>query len=255
MISPGDIEAIERATLAGLGCDPAPEMPAWLLPRINAPMGRAKSAVPVRHDAPADRSLLEMIEASYREAGLEPAFRMADAPGLGATKNLLAAMGFGPGLRPTHVMIAELTDVTGVSDLSPTLGKTADRDWISCFAGPGFDPDEGRDRVAVLSGARNTLFGKMTWEVQAAAVGVGNYNHGWVSIHGMRTAVSHRGQGLAAAILAELARAGLERGLSRAVLQVEEGNWSALNLYRRAGFRSVWRYDYWKSDPVGQARD
>lgn len=248
MITPADIESIERATLAGLGCDPVDELSGWLLPRVGGPMGRAKSAVPLRHDSPADPLVLRSIVRSYDEAGLAPAFRMADAFGLSPVRNLLAGMGFAPDLRPTHVMVAELEDVTSVSEAEAGFEPKADPDWAGVFAGPGFDPVEGAERVQTLASARNTLFGRVTVGAHPVAVGVGNYNHGWVSIHGMRTAMPHRGKGYAAAILAGLARAGLERGFTRAVLQVEEGNWNALNLYRRAGFRSVWRYDYWRAD-------
>ncbi len=247
MISPGDIEAIERATLAGLGCDPVDELPGWLLPKVDAPMGRAKSAVPIRHEMLADQRMLQAIAASYAASGFRPVIRIADAKGLGGTRNLLAGMGFGPELRPTHVMVAWLVDIARVSDLEATFGSTTDQDWASVFAGPGFDPEEGAARVRILAGARNTVFGRVTRNGFAAAVGVGNFNHGWVSIHGMRTAQSARGRGHAAAILAGLAKIGLDRGFTRAVLQVEEGNWGALNLYRRAGFKTAWRYDYWKA--------
>jgi len=165
-------------------------------------------------------------------------------------RNQLAGMGFGPGLRPTHVMVADLQSVADLSDTVADFEPKADPDWAAVFAGPGFDPVEGMERVRILASARNTLFGRVGVDSHPVAVGVGNYNHGWVSIHGMRTAMSHRGKGYAGAILGGLARAGLERGLARAVLQVEEGNWNALNLYHRAGFRSVWRYDYWKADRV-----
>ena len=246
MIAPGDIESIERATLAGLGCDPVDELSGWLLPRVKAPMGRAKSAVPLTHDGFAGREILEDISARYGADGFEPVFRMPDAPGMGQVRNLLAGLGFAPDMRPTRVMIADLDDVACFTELEATFGQSADSDWAAVFAGPGFDPEEGAQRIRVLASARNTLFGRVTRDGAAAAVGVGNFNYGWVSIHGMRTAEAFRGQGLAGAILAGLARIGLEREFTRAVLQVEEGNSSALNLYRRAGFATLWRYDYWR---------
>ncbi|OYU70088.1 MAG: GNAT family N-acetyltransferase [Alphaproteobacteria bacterium PA2] len=246
MIAKGDIEAIERATLAGLGCDPVAESAGWLMPMVPAPMGRAKSAVPTRHDRSIHPGQADAIIAAYRTAGLDPIFRMPDAAGHAQTRNLLAGMGFSPSLRPTLVMVADLDAVAQLTQAPANFETAPDEGWGAVFAGPGFDPVEGQARVRVLASARNTQFGQVELDGQAAAVGVGNFNHGWVSIHGMRTAQSARGRGYAAAILAGLARIGLDRGFTRAVLQVEEGNWSALNLYRRAGFRTAWRYDYWK---------
>lgn len=247
MIAKGDIEAIERATLAGLGCDPVSEAHGWLMPMVPAPMGRAKSAVPTQHDQSLDLAQVVDIMSAYRAAGLDPTFRMPDAPGHLHTRNLLAGMGFGPSLRPTLVMVADLDAVAALTHAPASFDTIADETWGAVFAGPGFDPVEGQARVRILASAKNTLFGRVDLDGQAAAVGVGNYNHGWVSIHGMRTAQAARGRGFAAAILSGLARYGLERSFTRAVLQVEEGNWSALNLYRRAGFKTAWRYDYWKA--------
>ena len=214
---------------------------------VPAPMGRAKSAVPTQHEQSIDRAQAEAIISAYRSAGLDPIFRMPDAAGHIQTCNLLAGMGFGPSLRPTLVMVAELQAVAELTQGPANFDTVPDESWGAVFAGPGFDPVEGQARVRVLASAKNTLFGRVDLDGQAAAVGVGNYNHGWVSIHGMRTAQAARGRGFAAAILSGLARNGLERGFTRAVLQVEEGNWSALNLYRRAGFKTAWRYDYWKT--------
>jgi len=245
LIAPGDIESIERATLAGLGCDSVQVLDGWLLPRVKAPMGRAKSAVPIRHDLLLDPAGLETITSAYAVDGLKVMFRVPDAAGMMSVRHLLAGMGFGPVLRPTHVMIADLTDVAQISDSTAIFTSEPDPDWSAVFTSPGFDPDDGAARVQALARARNTCFGRVNIDGMAVAVGVGNYNWGWVSLHGMRTALAFRGQGHAATLLAGLARIGLEQGLSRAVLQVEEGNWSAFNLYRRAGFRTAWRYDYW----------
>jgi ribosomal protein S18 acetylase RimI-like enzyme len=45
---------------------------------------------------------------------------------------------------------------------------------------------------------------------------------------------------------ATLARAALDRGFERMVLQVEAGNATALRLYARCGFTTAWAYGYWE---------
>ncbi|MEI6439163.1 MAG: rod shape-determining protein, partial [Alphaproteobacteria bacterium] len=173
MISKGDIEAIERATLAGLGCDPVTEVSGWLLPRLSAPMGRAKSAVPIRHDLDSDPAMINHIISAYREHGLDPMFRMPDAKGLNVTRNQLAGMGFSPSLKPTHVMLADLKAVAALTQALANFETVADANWGAVFAGPGFDPVEGNARVRVLASAKNTLFGRVDIAGQAAAIGVG----------------------------------------------------------------------------------
>lgn len=62
----------------------------------------------------------------------------------------------------------------------------------------------------------------------------------------MRTDQASRGRGLAGRVLAGLADAAIHRGMERSFLQVEDGNASALALYRRAGFETAWYYEYWR---------
>jgi N-acetylglutamate synthase len=76
-------------------------------------------------------------------------------------------------------------------------------------------------------------------------VGVAAFGHGWASVHGMRTDVTRRGQGLAGRVLAGLGGAAQARGIEQVFLQVEEGNSAARSLYRRFGFKPAWRYFYW----------
>ena len=62
----------------------------------------------------------------------------------------------------------------------------------------------------------------------------------------MRTDQAFRGRGLAGRVLAGIAAVAEQRGIARAFLQVEDVNTPALALYRRAGFETVWSYDYWR---------
>jgi len=78
------------------------------------------------------------------------------------------------------------------------------------------------------------------------AAGAGAFSHGWSSVHGMRTNQACRGRGLAGRVLAGIADVAAQRGITRAFLQVEDVNAPALALYRRAGFETVWSYDYWR---------
>jgi len=78
------------------------------------------------------------------------------------------------------------------------------------------------------------------------AVGVACFAHGWIGIHGMRTAPEWRRRGCAAQVLIALSREGQRRGTGRAFLQVEESNAGAQALYVRAGFSTAWAYDYWR---------
>src|SRR5687768_2300713 len=62
------IEAIERATLAAVPPQRLEEWGGWLLALDDGTVGRAHSAVPLRHGAPPE-DVLGTLEARYREAG------------------------------------------------------------------------------------------------------------------------------------------------------------------------------------------
>jgi ribosomal protein S18 acetylase RimI-like enzyme len=128
---------------------------------------------------------------------------------------------------------------------SVDLASTPDEAWCEAFLGEGFDPVDGACRIDALRRGRDTVFASVRDGDQAVAVGAGSFSHGWASIHGMRTARSRRGEGLAARVLAALAQAAEARGLARVFLQVEEDNAAARALYRRAGLTPAWRYFYW----------
>ena len=80
-------------------------------------------------------------------------------------------------------------------------------------------------------------------EGRAVAAGFGVFERAHVGIFSMRTQEAARGRGLASAVLHALASWGLELDAQTAYLQVEEDN-SALRLYARAGFQTVYGYHY-----------
>jgi ribosomal protein S18 acetylase RimI-like enzyme len=247
-----DTEAIERATLAAVAPRAVEELDGWLLPFDSGTVGRAKSAVPLRHQAPTDAAgLAERIRQRYAAQGLGAAFRIADLACFGALQEALQERGYQRG-KPTLTQTGDLRALLALSLDAPGEVDTApDAGWASVFLGEGFDPIDGESRVQALSRAAGTLFGSVREDGRTVAAGAMALGHGWASLHGMRTETSARGRGLAGRVMAGLAQAALARGYRLVFLQVEAGNAPALALYRRAGFTSQWTYEYWTQDPVG----
>jgi ribosomal protein S18 acetylase RimI-like enzyme len=247
MIDAADIEAIERATLAALSPRNMEERDGWLLPFEPGTIGRAKSAVPLRHDR-ADPAIVPVIEERYAAQALAPRFRLAEEASLAPLHSALRLRGY-RAEQPTRVEIAAAAAAASPSgDAAVALSAVADEAWASVYLGPGFDPVDGACRVRAFRRARDAVFAQLRIADETVAVGTAAFAFGWASVHGMRTALAYRRRGLARCVLGALARAALDRGIDRIVLQVEEANSAALALYAGAGFRPAWRYRYWLAE-------
>ena len=244
--SPSEIEAIERATIAAVANDVHEVIGPWILGLRPGSIGRAHSAAPLSHNLVRDEGLITRIEAAYRARSMGAVFRLPEVEGLAGVAEALVARGYTP-TQPTLVMGADLSDVAKVADPSPViLLESPDAAWAAVFLGEGFDPEDGAQRVAVLSNSPGAVFAAVRDTERTHAVGVLSLSDGWASLHGMRTVQGRRGQGLAGQVAARLAKAALARGLTQVFLQVEAGNAPALALYGRAGFARLWRYQYWR---------
>ena len=274
---PDAVEAIERATLQAVRPDVVETLPGWLLPMDAGTVGRAHSAVPLAHPTGAIlqaqlAAQVPEIAARYRAHGLSPVFRLPDVTdGLDevAGVNRLHAAVLEQGatrVEPTWVMTAPVTSLAAmrVPDHRCPVHVTADTQpspaWQALFLGEGLDPVDGAHRVRLLSRAQQTLFVSAHVEGETVACGAATFGHGWMGVHGMRTAAAWRGQGHAGRVLQTMARlaasqtwpldpdgsTGIATAVQHVFLQVGTGNDRALALYKRAGFTPAWQYAYWR---------
>ena len=241
-MDPADIESLERATVEAVAPPDTLEISGWLLPFDDGTIGRAKSAVPLRHDV--DTSALDEVEAAYRQRGLKPAFRLADVAGLAEVTAEIGRRGY-VGQQPTLVMSAPSARAAEVAVPFADLLDHPDEAWGSVFLGEGFDAVDGAHRVRRLTDAPDALYGAVREGGRTVAVGVLSFGHGWAGIHGMRTALDRRGSGFASRLIALFGSAAQARQIDHIFLQVEEAN-PARRIYERAGFAPAWTYRYWR---------
>lgn len=245
MPSATEIEAIERATLQAVAPQVVETLPGWLLPMDTGTVGRARSAVPLHHDAP-DLALLETVLARYAAMGFKPAFRLPDVPAFEAFQAVLRARGF-VREQPT---LTQTRSIAGLLTTDPTpaaeLADEPDAAWMAMFLGEGLDPVDGASRARSLSRATGMLYASLRENGQTLACGAASFGHGWLGVHGMRTAAAQRGRGLAGTLVQAMAREAAHRGIRQIFLQVDASNAPALALYRRLGFTTAWPYAYWR---------
>jgi ribosomal protein S18 acetylase RimI-like enzyme len=230
---------IERATVAACAVRVQEELPGWLVPLEPGSVGRARSAVPLRHDG-VELAAIGGIVARYAARGLAPQFRLADVAGLDAVRAALEADGF-VARSPTSLQLAAAEEVAASAGAGGVVlaGSVAD-EWLRAFASSARDVE----RSALVRRLGHTTFASAHAGGAAVAVGAVTFAHGLGSVHSMRTLPEHRRRGHAARVLSALASAALARGVTELVLQVEVDNHAAVALYRRAGFAALWRYRY-----------
>ena len=249
-LAPDDIDAIEQATLAALVPNHLAQWRGWLLPFGTGPVKRLRSAVAL-WQAEVDRSNLRQIEARYADAPCPMLWRVSDLPHFAPLRQHLLALGYraDPVMR-VEVQIADCQHLLKLAASNTVeLTERPGADWPALYADAVSSASEGAERVASMSRAASSRFASLRQDGQTLACGVAALSHGWLSIHGLRTREDQRGRGHARQLLRAMAEAALDQGIRRCFLQVEEDNAAALALYRRAGFATVWRYQYW-SRPV-----
>ncbi len=240
-----DVQGLERATAAAVSPEAVEELDGWLLAFDSGSVNRAKSAAPLVHTA-CHEAVVGKIAARYAAHGFAPLFRLPALACFDGVRRELTLRGYSAE-RPTLVQLGAVSAMRAAFTQTPADVATApDAAWAALFLGEGLDPVDGASRVAKLSRAQGSLYASVREAGATVAAGAAAFSHGWVSVHGMRTAPAFRGRGLAGRVLAGLAEAALQRGLERVFLQVEAGNAAALALYQRAGFATAWAYEYWR---------
>lgn len=243
------IERMERATLAAVSPRQVQEIPGWLLPMDPGTVGRAYSAVPTTHTPP-DWAVLDSIAQRYLVDGWTPVLRLPDIASWQSVQEQLGSKAWRRG-KPVCVMTVPVNTLCERAvKLLPagmhfTLEDQASRQWTDMFLGEGMDPVDGASRAQALARSTSTRFASVFRDSEMLACGAACYSFGLLSAHGLRTALAHRGQGLATAMLGGMARAAQVQGITEAFLQVEADN-PARALYERLGFSLAWQYSYWK---------
>lgn len=259
---PGRLAAdIERATLDAVPPTYREELQGWLLGIDQGTVWRAKSAAPLLHLSSLAEST-EQVAARYRDAGLQPCFRLPDLPELQGVHTCLTQQAYSPG-SATHVQWVDAAELEShlvaanialsrdrSSARAPCDGRVLlsdfpDPAWCAVFLGDGFDPVDGASRTEILKRAAHACYASVQEEGRTVAVGMGSFSHGWASIHGMRTLPESRGRGHARSIIGRLLHEARRRQLGRLFLQVENANQTARSIYGSLGFKDLWTYRYW----------
>ncbi|WP_103500206.1 MULTISPECIES: GNAT family N-acetyltransferase [unclassified Streptomyces] len=212
---------------------------------------------------------LERIVAWYAARGL-PALIHVPTGGAGG-RELLAERLEGLGWRAEKPAVVKVAPLAPLADRAPDprveLGRELTDRWLRGY--PNAHRDEAAARLLLPAGpsvrfatvaapsadapAGDTPTGggpEPQRNERPAAVGRCVVDGRWAGFAAIEVAPDQRRQGLARAVMAELARAALAEGASFAHLQVERDNAPAHALYARLGFTDHHHYHYRRA-PLG----
>ncbi len=248
-----EIDAIERVALSAWPAAEVRALGGWRLRFMLGVTNRGNSVWMSREPEGLELDpRIREVERWYQARGVPPMFQVTplSPPAL---EDTLAARGYRRH-SPTTVMVA---DADRVGRLPTNQGVSAacepalDEAWFELSGRGGRFQGEASGVYAGLLGRLGDHAGFARARLAGGpigAVGLGFAAPPWVGVSSMLTVPALRRRGLAAAVLAALARFALERGAPRLYLQVESDNAGAIALYEFAGFTPLYAYRYRRRD-------
>ncbi|WP_314171930.1 GNAT family N-acetyltransferase [Streptomyces winkii] len=211
---------------------------------------RANSVLPLDDSGLPLAEALSRARRWYEARGLVP--RVQVTTGGERTDELLAAELEERGWSGERHALLRVAALAPLADRQPDarvlLGRTPGAGWFSLYRRAGRMPRTARK---VLTGGPSVWFATVpateadgTAGPGTAAIGRCVVDGRWAGFAAIEVAPGHRRQGLATAVMAELARAALAEGASAAYLQVERDNDAARALYDGMGFADHHAYHY-----------
>jgi len=240
MPSPADVAELEAVAYDVWRAPEVEELDGWRLRFGHGVTGRANSVWPNGDGRSPLAERIELAERWYAARGLPALFQLTDAARPTGVGDELARRGYELRGPPVSVEAAPLAGVGAATTGDAEVSPDPDARWIGLWTGA-----RGFDRLdvvrAILTGSPgHTGFARRG----DLAIGRGVVVDGWLGITSMVTVPEARRRGHARAIVHALARWAASLGARRALLQVEETNEPARELYRRVGFVQSHTYRY-----------
>jgi ribosomal protein S18 acetylase RimI-like enzyme len=245
VLSDIDKERIESAALRAWPALEDVPLESWRLRYSEGFTGRANSVQTPPGSSASISSRVAEAEQWYAARGIPCAFRLTpfSEPGL---DGFLATQDF-KRVKPTNVLWSEAESLAAPG-LSERLQFASLDHWTQVFASlsglSGGPPPALRRIVATISVP--TLLGVLMDEsnAQPVACGLAVAEGDFVGLFDLVVERNARRQGHGTELVQQLIGWGIDRGATRAYLQVQGDNFRASNLYQKLGFDSAYQYWY-----------
>lgn len=207
---------------------------------------RANSVIPCNELK--EHSLEDAIDeviAHYRERGHSPAFKITESSAPPNLDSALDSKGFSKQM-VTHFQTIEIEECPDFEDYYIVeINESPDANWITAYSTLGnFDSHTLDVRLGIIN--RIDLkrgFAEIRAGGEIIGIGMGVLDGQYLGLFGIITSEKHRRKGVGLSLSCALLEWGKKDGATIAYLQVEARNTSAISLYSKIGFATL--YDYW----------
>ncbi|MBE9046846.1 GNAT family N-acetyltransferase [Pleurocapsales cyanobacterium LEGE 10410] len=243
---PIQIQTIEELSLNALPCLQQILDDGWVLRFAEGYTKRANSVTPLYAGSPDLAQKIQRCEKIYHRFKLKPMFRLADIPQLETLDRALEELAYVKGDR-VSVQTIDLNDSNlSSNDLFPTIAYELSQEWLDHYVHAVDLPLQHWHTMATMLEIipNPTCYAWLKNRQRFCSCGLGVIENDYLGLFFIATAKHRRGKGYARQLVSALLDWGKHHGATKAYVQVETNNQSAINLYNKLGFTEVYQYFY-----------
>lgn len=217
----------------------------WILRFAEGYTKRANSVTPLYPGTGDLTQKIQRCEKIYHRLNLKPIFRLADTsqPDL---DRALEQLGY---VKQDSVSVQTIDIIdSNISnnDLFPTIAYEISQEWLDRYVHAVDLPIQHWNTMATMLEIipNPTCYAWLKDRHRFCSCGLGVLEGSYLGLFFIATAKKQRGRGYARQLISAMLDWGKHNGATKAYVQVETNNQSAINLYDKLGFTEVYQYFY-----------
>ena len=240
------VQTIEELSLNALPCLQQILYDGWVLRFSEGYTKRANSVTPLYPSSQDAIAKIQRCEQIYDNFRLQPIFRLTNAPQAKTLDLALEQQGYTK-QDSVSVQVKEITD-TGIeqNQLFPTIAYEISEEWLDHYVHAVNLPTQHWNTLSTMLGIipNPTCYAWLKDRHRFCSCGLGVLENNYLGLFFIATALKQQGKGYTRQLICAMLDWGKHNGATKAYVQVETNNKSAMNLYRKLGFVESYQYFY-----------
>lgn len=217
----------------------------WILRLSEGVTRRSNSISPINKSHLDVHEKISYCEKLYRDAGLPVIFKLTRDVYPVDLDSILEQKGYAFDAE-TSVQVLNLSNIDPCSDDLVRITNDLDSSWLEHFIDHnGYDKNKLDQYGNIIRQIKPlTGFADLYVQGQHAGCGLGVVQDDFLGLFDIVIAPEYRQKGLGKELVNSIMAWGKDQGAKTAYLQVMTDNPAGLNLYRRLGFKEIYKYWY-----------